>query len=134
MTARNIKKDDNEEIIIGSTEHSFDAVLEHLGLEGWHTHWVPRPCAEKRGEVLPESKLILLYDKSLQNARDTLLHEALEIKFQPMLKPYRTLVNALVGWAEGQIYQAKEKAIDDLIPLLLSFEKSDPDSTREMNN
>lgn len=122
MTRRNLPPN--------STEQGFIAILEHFGLEGWHVHWVPRPSADKRGQVLPESRLILLFDESLEDARDTLLHEILEIKLQPMIQPYRTLVNTLIQWSEDQIYQVKEKAIDDLIPLLRSLEESEHDSSR----
>uniref|UniRef100_A0A6M3M4F1 Uncharacterized protein n=1 Tax=viral metagenome TaxID=1070528 RepID=A0A6M3M4F1_9ZZZZ len=90
-----------------------------LGLSGWEVLWAPDPTQHSRGQVLPESKTIIINDEEPEAARETLLHEALEIKLRPMLKPYRTLVNALIEWAEGQVYESKEKVIEDLLPFLL---------------
>ena len=96
--------------------------LYKLGLGEWRVTWKPGCSTSKRGEALPENKLILVYDEDESRARETLLHEVLEIKLRGVTQPYRSLVNALLEWADKISYEQKEKAIDSLIPLLLAGE------------
>jgi hypothetical protein len=94
--------------------------LSKLGLNEWRVAWKPGCSSTKRGELLPESKLILVYDREPEKASETLLHEILELKIRGVTQPYRSLVNVLLEWADKVAYAEKEKAIDSLIPLLQS--------------
>jgi hypothetical protein len=101
-----------------------------MGLPEWRVAEKPGCSSSKRGEALPESKLILVYDKDERAARETLLHEVLEVKLRGVTQPYRTLINALLEWADKIAYSEKERAINNLIPLFLRGEAeptSDPD-------
>jgi hypothetical protein len=101
--------------------------IKSLGLSEWIVIWEPDLTQPSRGQVLLESKTIIINDEEPEDAFKTLLHEALEIKLRPMLRPYRTLVNALIEWADGQVYESKEKVIEDLLPFLLkSIEEGHP--------
>jgi hypothetical protein len=97
-------------------EDRMTETLRRMGLNEWRAHWKPRCSSSKRGEVLPESKLIMVYDKEPEEAMKTLLHEALEIKIRGVTQPYRSLVNVLLEWADKVAYSEKEKAIDSLLP------------------
>jgi hypothetical protein len=112
-----------------SLEDEMSRTLRRMGLNEWRANWKPGCSSSKRGEVLPESKLIMIYDKDEKTSRETLLHEALEIKIRGVTQPYRSLVNVLLEWADKIVYEQKEKAIDSLLPLLLTGEaepKPDP--------
>jgi hypothetical protein len=107
---------------------NFQEILNKMGLQEWKALWKPGCSSSKRGECLPENKYILVYDVDQKKAEETLLHEALEIKIRGVTQPYRTLVNALLTWADNQAYIEKEKAIDSLLPLLSQFGKDKPTS------
>lgn len=106
-------------------EARMNDLVKSLDLSGWTVLWEPDPTQHSRGQILPEAKTIIIYDEEPEAAMETLLHEALEIKLRPMLKPYRTLVNALIEWANGQVYEAKEKVIEDILPFLIKFNTHD---------
>lgn len=109
------------------TEARMNEAIKSLGLSEWIVIWEPDLTQPSRGQVLLESKTIIINDEEPEDAFKTLLHEALEIKLRPMLRPYRTLVNALIEWADGQVYESKEKVIEDLLPFLLkSIEEGHP--------
>jgi len=103
------------------TEEKMNKIVESLGLSGWTVIWEPDPAQSNRGRVLLEAKAIIIHDKEPEDALRTLLHEVLEIKLRPMLKPYRSLVNVLLDWANRQVYESKEKAIEDLLPILVKY-------------
>ncbi len=100
--------------------------LRRMGLEEWRAAWKPGCSSSKRGECLPESRLILVYDVDPERAQETLIHEALEIKLRGITTPYRTLINALLTWADEQAYREKEKAIDSLLPLFSNLGEAEP--------
>lgn len=102
-------------------EGKLNGVIKRLGLGEWTVLSEPDSNQSPRGRVLLESKTILIHDEEPEAAMKTLIHEALEIKLRPMLKPYRSLINALIEWANKQVYEAKERAIEDLIPSMLQF-------------
>ena len=96
-------------------ESQMNNLVKSFGLSGWTVLWTPDPTQHARGKILLEAKTIIIYDEKPEAARETLLHEAIELKLRPMLKPYRTLVNTLIDWADGQVYEQKEKAIEELL-------------------
>ncbi|MBL7080133.1 hypothetical protein ISS39_07410 [Candidatus Bathyarchaeota archaeon] len=99
--------------------------LQHLGLRNWKALWDPDPSQPNRGQVLPRSQLILVHDEDPDAARETLIHEALEIKLRGVLRPYREAVNSLIQAFEKITYQQKEDFLDDLAPLVLKAIRAD---------
>jgi len=107
-------------------EAKMNEILKSLGLGEWQAIWEP-DSTQPRGQIRPESRIILIHDNKPEEVLKTLIHEIVELKLRPMLKPYRTLVNALLGWADEQAYESKEKVIEDLLPFLLkSIEEGYP--------
>ena len=106
--------------------------INGFGLSEWKVLWVPDPTQHARGQILPEAKTIIIYNEKAEDAMETLLHEFLEIKLRPMLRPYRTLVNALIEWADQQVYAAKEKTINDLLPFLIKFNEEEHSSQKNL--
>ncbi len=101
-------------------ETKFNGILEGLGLRGWTVIWKPDKTQPK-GRIQPETKIILIHDEKSEDALETLLHEFIEIKLRPTQKPLRSLVNVLIEWVDLQVYEAKEKAIEEFLPFLLKF-------------
>jgi len=113
-------------------EEKLNGTIKLLGLSGWTVIWEPSPTQSSRGRILPETKTILIHDNEPEAAMETLIHEILEIKLRPILRPYRTLVNSLIDWADKQTYEAKERAIEDLLPFLIKFNEEDHSSQRNL--
>ena len=113
-------------------EKRFQGILETFGISGWIVVWNPDHTKNSRGQILPKTKTILIHDEEPEAARDTLIHEILELKLRPMLKPYRSLVNSLIAWADSQVYIEKEKAIENIIPLIIKFDEKDQ-TLKEVN-
>ena len=86
------------------TQGHMTETLNKLGLSEWRVTWKPGCSSTKRGETLPENKLILVYDMKPEDAIETLLHEVLEIKIRGVTQPYRSLVNVLLEWADKVAY------------------------------
>jgi len=107
-------------------ETHMNEVIKIFDLKNWTVIWVPDKT-QPRGQIQPETRVILIHDDKAEDALETLLHEVLEIKLRPMLKPYRDLVNSLVGWADKQVYYSKEEIINDLTPFLLKFVEDTPE-------
>jgi len=103
--------------------------LQHLGLRNWKALWNPDSSQPIRGQVLPRSQLILVHDEDPDAAKETLIHEALEIKLRGVLRPYREAVNGLIQAFEKVTYQQKEDFLEDLTPLILSaFREAKPET------
>lgn len=115
-------------------EKKFNETIKRLGLSEWTVLWEPGSTQPSRGQVFPEAKTIIVHDKEPEAAMETLLHEVVELKLRPMLKPYRTLVNALIKWADERVYEAKEKAIEDLLPFLIKFVENGCPSHRNLKD
>jgi hypothetical protein len=99
-------------------EARMNEILESFGLGEWQAIWEP-DSTQPRGQIQLENRIILIHDDKPEEVLKTLTHEIVELKLRPMLKPYRTLVNALIQFAEERIYESKEKVIEDLLPFLL---------------
>ena len=74
----------------------------------------------------------MIHDDKAEDALETLLHEFIELKLRPTQKPLRSLVNVLIEWVDLQVYEAKEKAIEDLLPFLLKFVEDMYPSERDL--
>jgi len=99
-------------------ENELNDVLPHCGLEGWRVVLIPDEKQKVGGQVLAEEKTILVFENDPEKARDTLLHEIVEIKLQPLMAEHEEIENALIKVIERLLYREKEKFIKDLVPYL----------------
>jgi len=78
--------------------------------------WIPKSSSNLSGEV--RSKTILIYEKNLDEARETLLHEFLDYLLADILKPYRNLLNLFIKTINEEVYRKKETFIESLLKLI----------------
>jgi hypothetical protein len=88
--------------------------LTRLGLGHWHVSWLPDSSYSIRGRVFPEKLLIEIYDLDEEGAWDTFIHEMVEIKLRSALRPYRLLVNSLIGVIQEIADSEKDRFIMSL--------------------
>ena len=88
--------------------------LTRLGLGHWHVSWLPDSSYSIRGRVFPEKLLIEIYDLDEEGAWDTFIHEMVEIKLRSALRPYRLLVNSLIGVIQEIADGKKDRFIESL--------------------
>lgn len=108
-------------------EDEMNRALKSLGL-GYRVIWSPDPEAPRRGESLPEERLIIIKDQDPDQAWDTLVHEAVELKLRRVLNPYRRLVNKLIEYIEEETHREKERFIEELVPLLRELDRGRSDA------
>lgn len=108
-------------------EQTFTRILEGLGLRGWTLVWQPDSTQPNKGRILPEPKVIVIHDKEPEAAFRTLLHEVLELRLRAASNMERTLSNVLINWANEQIYNAKERAIEEVLDLVFSLVETSDD-------
>ena len=99
-------------------EQKMKSALKALGMGGWEAVWTPRDGGDLHGETLLSDKLIVVYDKDPETAWATFTHEVLEIKFRDVSRPYRELINAMMGAFDKICYAEKEKFLDSLPHIL----------------
>jgi hypothetical protein len=95
--------------------------LDRLGIP-LEVVWVPKPDADKHGEIL--SRSLLIYDVEEADAWETFTHELVEYKLKEVTQVYRTLVNQLIDGYEKLAYQQKERFIDFLPKLIEALKES----------
>ncbi len=96
-------------------------IVKSLGLVNWEVVYVPDENQEVLGQVIPESRIILVHDLSPKAAMRTVLHEVLELKLQPAFNVHISLLNALIKWANAQAYKMKERLIEDMLDVFFSL-------------
>ncbi|MEM3389728.1 MAG: hypothetical protein QW491_10000 [Thermoproteota archaeon] len=108
----------------------------NLGLE-LEVEWIPGYVKHSkegrilRGEILGNK--ILVYDQSLKDAKETLVHEFVEYLLTLQTRPYRNLVTALVGAlisvVEDQAYDQRDKVAKAVTKLIFlpNFEDLEKD-------
>lgn len=106
-------------------ENELNIALKRLGLREWSVVWNPGGSEEERGVAYPDTKLIVVYDRELEAALETLIHEYLEVRMKAVIRPQLATINALLKALEKIYYAEKEETIDDLTPLLLRVLKED---------
>lgn len=104
-------------------EQRMNLALERLGLHGWEAAWVPDPDMPRRGESKLESKIILVYDLDQKKAWKTFVHEVLEVKRRASERPWRLIVNALLGALKQIAYEEKESYLEGLPDVLAALDE-----------
>ena len=96
-------------------------LVKSLGFINWQVVWQPNETQQKLGRIIPENRIIMVHDLEAKAAMRTVLHEIIELKLRPAFNVQRSLSNALLEWANTQVYKAKERAIEDLLDIILSL-------------
>ena len=102
-------------------EDRMNELIRSLGLRGWSVLWEPDSTQPKRGRIIPETRIILVHDLETKAAMRTVLHEVLELKLRPAFNVQMSLSNALIEWASTQAYLEKERAIENLLDLIVDL-------------
>ena len=95
--------------------------IKSLGLKNWQVILQPDETQKKLGRIIPETRTILIHNLKAKATMRTLLHEIIELKLRPASNVERSLSNALIEWANTQVYKAKERAIEDILDLLVDL-------------
>ena len=103
-------------------------VLTRLGLSQWGVCWLSDSSYPIRGKTFPEKFLIEIYDLDEDDAWDTLIHEIVEIKLRSALRPYRLLVNSLIGVIQEIADGEKDRFIESLNEIFEVARGSPPSS------
>ena len=99
-------------------EIEMNLALLRLGLVGWEAVWHPDPSQKVNGQVLSEQKKIIVFSEDPEKAREILLHEAVEVKIQPLIAQYQETINGLIKIIERLTYRKKERTINEIVPCL----------------
>jgi len=98
-------------------------ILERLGYSDWEVHWTPDTkmldCG-RRGEIMKDDKLMLIYDLTEERAHGTFCHELGELALYPMLRPLYRIIDLQRKALEDLAYRAKEHYLDEALPNLLA--------------
>lgn len=62
-----------------------------------------------RGKVV--GTIILIFDKDLEEAKETLGHEFIEYLIDKAIEPYRNLLNNLMTHFRNEAYQKREESV-----------------------
>lgn len=107
-------------------ELSMNEFVKSLGLPNWSVVWEPDETQQKLGRIIPENRIILVHNPDAKAAMRTVLHEVIELKLRNAFNVERSLSNALIEWANNQVYRAKEQSIEEILDIIFSLvEKSD---------
>ena len=88
--------------------------LGSIGLGHWSVIWLPDGSSQLRGRIVSEKSLIEIFDPDEDGAWATFTHEVVEIKLRSVLRPYRLLVNSLIGVIQELSDSEKDKFIESL--------------------
>lgn len=99
-------------------EAKMNELVRGLGLTNWEVVWRPIETQGKRGLIVPENQVIIVYDHLPKFAMRTVLHEVIELKLRPAFNVQMSLSNALIEWANAQAYKMKERSIEDLLDVI----------------
>ena len=112
--ANSLKGDKKSEIVV-----RMQKMLDRLGIP-LMISWNPNPNMAVHGEIKGNS--LFVYDKELDEAWATFMHEVVEFKLKQVTRVYRTLINNLIEGYEKLAYQEKEEFVE-FIPKLIEAQK-----------
>lgn len=85
-------------------------------------HWQPgHICYNKEGKPLRGKvvgNVILVFDKDLQDAKETLQHEFIEYLVDKAIEPYRNLLNNFMLYFQSVAYGKREECVKALSKLI----------------
>lgn len=101
-----------------SLETDMNRALGRIGLEEWTVLWVPDASKEVNGQVLSEQKTILVFCEDPEKAKDSFLHEVVEVKIRKLIGNHYNTINGLIKIIQELNHVEKERTINELVPLI----------------
>ena len=101
-----------------AVETRMNRTLERIGLSEWTALWAPDPSKKVNGQVLSEQKTIIVFSEDPEKAKDSFIHEVLEVKLQKYIDNEYVTINGLIKIIEQLRHREKERMINDLVPLI----------------
>lgn len=84
-------------------------------------HWQPDTILNKEGMVLRGKvvgSVILVFDKVLEEAKETLMHEFIEYLIDKAIEPYRNKLNIFMQEFQDESYMKREQCVKALSRLV----------------
>jgi len=97
-----------------SLEDKMNNLLSRLGVP-LKAVWLPSRDAKEHARIVPEERLIMIYDEGEDEAWASLLHEIMEWRLRPVHKVYRDTINKLITLLEEIAYSRKEEALSHIL-------------------
>jgi len=101
-----------------TVEAEMNRVLSRIGLSEWTAVWVSDPSSKVDGQVMADHKVIIVFSENSEKARDTFLHEVIEVKLQNLINNHINTMNGLIKIIQELNYTEKERTINELVPLI----------------
>ena len=99
-------------------ENEMNRVLRRIGLEEWTAIWVPDSSKEVNGQVLSDQKTKLVFSEDPEKAKDSFLHEVVEVKLRKLIGNHYDTINGLIKIIQELNHVEKERTINELVPLI----------------
>ena len=93
--------------------------LEIVGLGDWYALWEPDLDLPNKGKCYSDDMSIIICDSDPEDSMETLVHEILELKLNPVLGDHKKIINQLMSLIQDFLYYKKELVIRDLTPFVL---------------
>ncbi len=94
----------------------FDYLKQALHLpEETELKWIPTDNCKYRGMVSKDGKTIFIFDPDEEEAKETLIHEAIELL---IVRLAQCIVNPEVARSEKELYNLKEAAVEVIRQLI----------------
>ena len=101
-----------------AVENGMNRALRRIGLSEWTALWAPDSSKEVNGQVIVEQKTILVFSEDPEKAKDSFLHELVEVKLQKLIGNHYDTINGLIKIIQELNHVEKERTINELVPLL----------------
>lgn len=99
-------------------ENEMNLALRRIGLLEWKALWMPDPSKEIKGQVIVEQKTILVFSEGPEEAKDSFLHEVIEVKLRKLVGNHYETINGLIKIIQELNHVEKERTINGLVPLI----------------
>ena len=99
-------------------EDKMNQVLRRIGLAEWTAIWAPDSSKEVNGQVMVEQKTILVFNEDPEKAKDSFLHEVVEVKLRKLIGNHYETINGLIKIIQELNHVEKERTINELVPLI----------------
>jgi len=97
-----------------SLEERMNRLLKRLGVP-LRAAWLPSENPKEHSRIIPEERLVMVYDKDESEAWRSLFHEVLEYRFRGLISPYRKIINSLIEAIEEITYKEKERVLEQVM-------------------
>ena len=101
-----------------NVETEMNRALSRIGLSEWEAVWVPDSSNDVDGKVIVDQKIILVFSEDSKKAKETFLHEVIEVKLQKLISHHINTINGLIKIIQKLNYIEKERTINELVPFM----------------